>query len=184
MKLLFLSICALCTASFAFAQEDTPRVLFTNVHVFDGVSDARIENANVLVEGNLIAAVTTDAVDAAGATVIDGGGRTLMPGLSDTHVHLAFATIPQAQMFTGFPGYAYVRATKDAEDMLMRGITSVRDMGGDTFGLKQAIDEGIVPGPRIYPTGFAISQTAGHFDFRFRNARAPAARRQSAALGD
>jgi len=167
-------VLALCGVS-AHAQDDAPasRILFENVRVFDGISDTLTESTNVLVEDNLVSVVSPDATAADGATVIDGGGRTLMPGLSDTHVHIAFATIPQAQMFTGFPGYAYVRSTKDAEDMLMRGITSVRDMGGDTFGLKQAIDEGIVPGPRIFPTGFAISQTAGHFDFRFRNQEHP-----------
>ena len=147
--------------------------LFTNVHVFDGASADRIENANVLVEGNMIAVVSTDPISAEGAEVIDGGGRTLMPGLADTHVHLAFASLPQMDLLTGLPSYNYIYQTVDAEAMLMRGVTVVRDMGGDVFGLKRAIEEGLVPGPRIYPSGGIISQTAGHGDFRFPNQRNP-----------
>lgn len=168
----FAAILGFC-ASMVSAQGEAEKILFTNVHVFDGVNEQRIENANVLVEGNLIAEVATSAIAAEGATVIDGGGRTLMPGLSDTHTHIAFGSLNQAQFLVGIEGYNYIHSTKDAEAMLMRGFTSIRDMGGNTFGLKQAIDEGIVPGPRIYPAGGAISQTAGHGDFRFPNQRNP-----------
>ena len=74
----------------ASAQDDTlPQTLFTNVHVFDGVSEERVENASVLVEGNLILAVSSDAIDAPQATVVDGGGRTLMPGMIEGHVHMS-----------------------------------------------------------------------------------------------
>ncbi len=145
------------------------RFLFTNVNVFDGTNEELIRNANVLVEGNLIKQVSTQTIAADGATVIEGDGRTLMPGLADTHVHLAFASLPQMQFLTGLPGYNYIHSTKDAKGMLMRGVTVVRDMGGDVFGLKKAIDEGVVPGPRIYPSGGPLSQTGGHGDFRFPN---------------
>ena len=159
----------------AVAQAATPEgpILFTNVNVFDGVSDKLIRNANVVVTGNKITAVSTKDLAVAGGQVIDGGGRTLMPGLSDTHVHIAFASLPAAALLTGTPGYAYIHSVGDAEDMLMRGFTSVRDMSGDTFGLKMAIDQGRVAGPRIYPSGGGISQTAGHGDFRFPNQKHP-----------
>lgn len=147
--------------------------LITNVHVFDGVNEKRIENANVLIEGNLIKTISTQAIEAGGATVLDGGGRTLMPGLADTHTHIGFASNPQMQVFTGDHDYNMIRSTKDAKGYLMRGVTVVRDMGGPVFGLKRAIDEGIVPGPRIYPSGAILSQTAGHGDFRFPNQQAP-----------
>jgi imidazolonepropionase-like amidohydrolase len=143
MKPLAITLAMMGWCSVAIAQDDPARTLFTNVHVFDGVSAERIENANVLVEGNLINAVSTDPIDAGGATVIDWGGRTLMPGLSDTHTHLAYSSISQMRMLTGHASYDYIRATVDAEGMLMRGITSVRDMGGNVFGLKSAIDEGL-----------------------------------------
>jgi imidazolonepropionase-like amidohydrolase len=162
---------AIAIAGPAFAQQSAPKptTLFTNVNVFDGVHDMLTMHANVLVEGNLIKQVSTTKIDASGAAVINGGGRTLMPGLANTHVHLGFASLPQAQLFTGRPGYSYIYSVGDAEAMLMRGFTVVRDMGGDVFGLKQAIDEGRVAGPRIYPSGAMISQTAGHGDFRLPN---------------
>jgi imidazolonepropionase-like amidohydrolase len=135
----------------AVAQAAPPNgpILFTNVNVFDGVSEKLIRNANVVVTGNIITAVSTEDLAVAGGRVIDGGGRTLMPGLSDTHVHLAFSTIPIAPFLTGDPNYNVIFATRDAEAMLMRGVTSVRDMGGNVFGMKQAIDEGLIPGPRF-----------------------------------
>ena len=162
---------SLVLAVSAMAQAESPDgpILFTNVNVFDGVSDKLIKNANVVVTDNMITAVSTEALAVAGGRVIDGGGRTLMPGLSDTHVHLAFASLPQMAMLIGDPAYPYIYSTVDAKAMLMRGFTSVRDMGGDVFALKKSIDQGLVAGPRIYPSGSVISQTGGHGDFRFPN---------------
>jgi imidazolonepropionase-like amidohydrolase len=92
-----------------------------------------------------------------------------MPGLSDTHTHITFASLSQQAALFGERSYMFIHAVGDAEDMLMRGVTSVRDMAGDSFGLKMAIDQGRIPGPRIYPSGSMISQTAGHGDFRTPN---------------
>ncbi len=157
----------------AVAEVQPERILFTNVHVFDGISAERIENANVMVTGNLITAVSNESIDAGDATIIDGGGRTLMPGLSDTHTHIAFGSLNQSDFLLGLESYNAIHSGMDAEAMLMRGFTSIRDMGGNTFGLKKAIDERIISGPRIYPSGGAISQTAGHGDFRFPNQAHP-----------
>jgi len=112
--------------------------LFKNVRVFNG-TDAKLLDVDVLVVNNLIKEVSATEIQADGATVIDGGGRTLMPGLADTHVHLAFPTLPALNVLTGDPNYNTLRSAKDAEAMLMRGLTVVRDMGGNVFGLKQAI---------------------------------------------
>ncbi|MGA9444519.1 MAG: amidohydrolase family protein [Methyloceanibacter sp.] len=136
--LLFVFI-AVSAPIFAEDTDTKLKTLFANVNVFDGVHDKLIMNANVLVEGNLIKTVSTDPISADGATVIDGGGRTLMPGLADTHVHLAFPTLPALNVLTGDSNYNTLRSAKDAEAMLMRGLTVVRDMGGNVFGLKQAI---------------------------------------------
>ena len=159
----------------SLAQDSGPanQVLFENVRVFDGVSDTLSEPTNVLVEDNLITSVSPTASAGTDAMVIDGDGRVLMPGLSDTHTHIMFASLPEMQLLTGDLGYNYIYATKDAHDMLMRGITTIRDMAGDSFGLKQAIDQGIVPGPRIYPSGGILSQTGGHGDFRLPNQKHP-----------
>ncbi|MGI9354448.1 MAG: metal-dependent hydrolase family protein, partial [Rhizobiaceae bacterium] len=104
------------------------------------------------------------------ANVIDGAGRVLMPGMIESHAHLTWAAIPMMDLQNALPSYEQVVATAQAQKMLMRGVTSVRDMGGPVFGLKRAIDEGLVPGPRIYPSGTFVSQTSGHGDFRQQNA--------------
>jgi imidazolonepropionase-like amidohydrolase len=155
--------------SIAVAQDESARTLFTNVHVFDGVSPERIENANVLVEGNLITSVSTDPIGAAGATVIDGGGRTLMPGLIDAHIHLASHIDYREIQTVDEYAFAYVGA-EEAKKMLLRGFTTGRDMGGNTYTLKKFIDESRLVGPRIYPSGPPISQTGGHADYRPPNA--------------
>jgi imidazolonepropionase-like amidohydrolase len=158
----------------AVAQDAaSSQVLIQNVRVFDGTSDELSGPTSVLVEDNKIASISADARAAGNATVIDGGGRVLMPGLSDTHTHVMFASLPQATFLVGDPSYNYIYATKDAREMLMRGITSIRDMAGNSFGLKAAIDQGLVPGPRIFPSGGMLSQTGGHGDFRLPNQTNP-----------
>lgn len=140
--------------------------LITNVNVFDGMNDTLIEKVNVLVDGNMIAQVSTNNIDAASATVIDGGGRTLMPGLIDAHYHPMFAALSQAAALTALDGYINLVAAKNAEQFLLQGFTSLREASGNSFSLKRAIDEGLIAGPRIYPTGPMICQTSGHADYR------------------
>jgi imidazolonepropionase-like amidohydrolase len=149
-----------------------PAVLFENVRIFDGRSDRVSGPANVLVVGNVIRSISTAPVPVprdAVVTRVDGGGRTLMPGLIDAHTHIMFATLPQVAVLTADVGYLNVAAVKAANDMLLRGFTSIRDLGGPVFGLKRGIDTGLVPGPRIWPSGAFISQTGGHGDFRLPN---------------
>ncbi|HVZ32922.1 MAG TPA: amidohydrolase family protein, partial [Polyangiaceae bacterium] len=119
----------------------------------------------MLVRGNTIAAIGAAAASAA-AMVIDGGGRTLMPGLIDNHAHLTINTLTLTLLMTADPNYLQIRSAISARDFLMAGFTSARDLSGPTFGLKRAIDEGVVVGPRIWPSGPMISQSGGHSDFR------------------
>jgi len=167
MRILIASLLLVMSTACALAQE---RILITNVHVFDGVNEQRIENASVLIEGNLIKAVSTEAIAADGATLIDGGGRTLMPGLIDAHWHTMYVGMPIAALANGDMVEAAARAVPKAEATLMRGFTTVRDMGGPAEGLKKIIDDGVIPGPRILPSGAPISQTSGHFDYRAHQA--------------
>ena len=142
--------------------------LFQNVHIFDGRSAALSAPSNVLVKGNIIERISSDPIPIdATVTVIAANGRTLMPGLIDAHWHAFMASVPQPVLMTADPNYLQLVAGQQAARTLMRGFTTVRDLGGPVFGLKRAIDEGVVVGPRIYPSGAFISQTSGHGDFRF-----------------
>jgi imidazolonepropionase-like amidohydrolase len=143
-------------------------VLFKNVRVFDGKSEKLTANTSVLVVGNKIEKMGGDVAAPEKATVLDAGGRVLMPGLIDAHWHAAMAATPQMVLMTADPAYVQLVAARQAEATLMRGFTTVRDCGGPVFGLKRAIDEGVMIGPRIYPSGAFISQTSGHGDFRWR----------------
>ncbi|MDH6679506.1 imidazolonepropionase-like amidohydrolase [Rhodococcus sp. LBL1] len=147
--------------------ESKKRLLFRNVRVFDGVS-AELSNGDVLIDGNKVAAVSTSPVgDEPGrdTIVIDGGGRVLMPGMSDAHVHLVGNANSYVDLLMGTEGHITLNGVAEAKNMLMRGFTAVRDMAGDTASIKSAIDRGQFPGPRIYPCQAAISQTSGHGDF-------------------
>jgi imidazolonepropionase-like amidohydrolase len=142
--------------------------LFENVRIFDGKSAALSAPSNVLVRGNKIETISSQpiAVDRRADTrIIASGGRTLMPGLIDNHWHAMLVRTTPAEAM-GDPGYNNLVAGAEATDTLMRGFTAVRDVGGPAFGLKRAIDEGIVKGPRIYPSGAMITVTSGHGDFR------------------
>src|SRR5262245_45160003 len=143
--------------------------LFQNVRIFDGKSGTLSGSRNVLVRGNKIESIATGPIptDPSAATVlIDGGGRTLMPGLIDMHWHTMMVRPTPAQLLTADIGYLNLVAGAEATDTLMRGFTTVRDVGGPAFGLKHAIDEGAVAGPRIFPSGAMITVTSGHGDFR------------------
>lgn len=141
--------------------------LFRNVKIFDGKRGELFGPSNVLVRGNKIERISSGAIDSEPrVTIVDGGGRTLMPGLIDAHWHTIMAAVPMDLLFSGDTGYVNLLAAQEANDTLMRGFTTVRDLGGPSFGLKRAIDEGVVVGPRIYPSGAMISVTGGHGDFR------------------
>ena len=144
--------------------------LFLNVRIFDGRGGALSPPSSVLVTGNTIKRVSPSPIDVGtmkDVTVINGAGRVLMPGLIDAHWHAFMASVPQMVLMTADPSYLQLLAARQAEATLMRGFTTVRDLGGPVFGLKRAIDEGAMVGPRIYPSGAFISQTSGHGDFRF-----------------
>jgi imidazolonepropionase-like amidohydrolase len=145
--------------------QQSPAVLFQNVRIFDGKSGALSPPSNVLVRNNKIEKISAAAITA-DAQVISGGGRVLMPGLIDAHWHAMLVRPTPVSALNGDVGYNNLLAAAEATSTLMRGFTTIRDLGGPTFGLKQAIDEGLVAGPRIYPSGAVITITSGHGDFR------------------
>src|SRR6476661_4915520 len=141
--------------------------LFENVRIFDGNGVSLSAPSNVLIKGNIIERISTEPIAAEpGVTVIAGNGRTLMPGLIDAHWHAMLIRSNPVQAITGDVGYNNIAASVEATDTLMRGFTTVRDIGGPVFGLKTAIDTGLIAGPRIYPSGAVITVTSGHGDFR------------------
>ena len=162
-----------CSAS-GLAQGTTAGVramqvtLFENVRVFDGRSGVVSPPSNVLVKGRTIARISTAPIAAdPSVTVIAGNGRTLMPGLIDAHWHCILVRPTPTAAIMGDIGFINLMAGAEATDTLMRGFTTVRDLGGPVWGLKQAIDTGIVAGPRIWPSGAMITVTSGHGDYRF-----------------
>jgi imidazolonepropionase-like amidohydrolase len=157
------------TASLHAQTPPPAATLFQNVRIFDGKSGSLSEPQNVLVRGNKIARISPDSIptdESERTMLIDGSGRTLMPGLIDVHWHTMLVRTTPAALITGDIGHLNIVAGAEATATLMRGFTTVRDMGGPAFGLKRAIDEGILPGPRIYPSGAIITITSGHGDFR------------------
>jgi imidazolonepropionase-like amidohydrolase len=160
-----------CTIASPAAAQSTVAgaTLFQDVRIFDGTGKSLSAPSNVLVRGNRIERISSAPIapdSNAGTVVIDGGGRTLMPGLIDAHWHTLLVRPRFTELLTIDVSYLNVLGAAEATATLMRGFTTVRDMGGPSFGLKRAIDEGVVPGPRIYPSGAIITVTSGHGDFR------------------
>lgn len=140
--------------------------LIKNANVFNGHSDTTLENAKIIIADNLVLEVTTQEVcEDSFDSIIDAKGCTAIPGLIDCHVHMSISGIPK-ELDEMRIDEAAIRAAKNAEEMLYRGFTTVRDAGGMTYGVKRCIDNGYIDGPRIFPSLGAISQTAGHSDFR------------------
>jgi imidazolonepropionase-like amidohydrolase len=153
----------------AGAQERTAVTVFENVRIFDGSHPSLSAPSNVLVRGNIIEKISTNPIPTdrrADTRIIVGGGRVLMPGLIDAHWHAMMARPTPAQLLSNDIGYSTLMAGAEATATLMRGFTSVRDMGGPAFALKRAIDDDLLPGPRIYPSGAVITISGGHGDFR------------------
>lgn len=166
----FKSLIAIFFITTSMATAQTKQILIENVRILDHKTSNLTPSMNVLISGNKIQKISSDIISIKGNDVIkiEGKGKTLMPGLIDVHVHMVFGALTMAEMAS--PDMSQELMMKNvalsSQKMLMRGFTSVRDAGGPIFPLKSAIDKGQVVGPRIWPSGATISQTAGHGDFR------------------
>lgn len=160
----------LCSAFIHVIQAQEKQVLIENVKLLDYKTQMLTPPKHVLINGNTIQTISTSPIDVQGKNIvkIDAKGKTLIPGLIDVHVHLVFGALTMPQMMTNDLSEEFLINTVglSAQQMLMRGFTSVRDVGGPIFPLKAAIDKGKLLGPRIWPSGAVVSQTAGHGDFR------------------
>lgn len=142
------------------------RYLFRNANILDAERGDYLADSSVLVEGGRILEVGGADVHASEAHSFDLRGMTLMPGLIDAHVHVTAVTADLARLAEWSPAYVTARAARVLVDMLRRGFTTVRDVGGADYGLAQAIEEGYLEGPRLLFGGKALSQTGGHGDSR------------------
>jgi imidazolonepropionase-like amidohydrolase len=143
--------------------------LFTGGQVLDPRNEGPRDGMEVLVEGGTIREVSDRPIASAGAERIDLAGRVLMPGLIDAHVHVIAAMANLADNAAQPNSLAALRGGHIMQAMLMRGFTTVRDVGGADAGLKEAQALGLVIGPRLVISGKALSQTGGHCDSRPRS---------------
>lgn len=151
------------------AQTRGQATLLTNLRFFDGTTLSMQTGRDILVEGGRITALVPAGTGPAEAVVIDCGARSVTPGLIDCHWHSTLVSVSQIAALTQDIAFVHLVAGQEAGATLMRGFTTVRDTGGPAFGLKLAVDNGVVAGPRIFPSGAMISQTSGHGDFRLLN---------------
>lgn len=143
-------------------------LIFANCAILDGTRQERREDHHVLVEDGLIREVSDRPIKSSAAETIDLGGHTLMPGLIDAHVHVIAVDQVLARLAEQPVSLVILQAARVLEGILQRGFTTIRDAGGADGGLAQAVEDGLVRGPRIFPSGQALSQTGGHGDMRPR----------------
>lgn len=139
--------------------------------VLDPVQGRLLPRHDVLVADGLVREVSERPLQHASATVLDVRGRTVMPGLIDAHVHVSFSQTNLALLADTPATLLALRTLPILRGMLRRGFTTVRDAGGADHALKQALREGLAPGPRLFVSGAALSPTGGHGDFRPRSDR-------------
>lgn len=162
-KVIITAAIAASLTSTVFAEQ----VLFENVNIFNGTENKIYKNHHVLVEDNLIKAISKNSIKAeSGATVIDGKGKTLMPGLIEAHAHLMLMgpSLPLMESNTTWEDFA-IHGAAMAEMYLMQGFTTLRDAGGAGGGIPRAIDKGTIVGPRVYTSGAFLGTRGGHADF-------------------
>jgi len=165
---LLYSVVILSSTVFGAEEEAPKQTLIKNVSVFDGNTEKVGKGINVLIEGNLIKDISASAIQtSSGATIIDGTGMTMTPGLIDMHQHLMLGG-PDGLYSTGesidFATAGGLATQAMQEHLLMKGITTVRDIAGNSLGLAKAVKDGLLWGPRIYSSGPAIAPTGGHTD--------------------
>jgi imidazolonepropionase-like amidohydrolase len=144
-----------------------PGTIITNARLLDPAAGEVRPGASLRVEGDRIVEVVEDGRALGGGadvTVIDAGGRVLMPGLIDAHVHAALTTVDLAALVRRSLSWVAIETKFILEGMLRRGFTTVRDAGGLDAGITSALDRGLIKGPRVFRSGRVISQTGGHGD--------------------
>ncbi len=149
----------------------TSRQVVRNATVFDSAAGRLLPHSTIVIEGDRIAAVTSEPIQVDDSKVIDAGGRVVLPGLIDAHVHVVAASHDLVSLALQPPSLVSAESSRIMRDMLMRGFTTVRDAAGADFGLQAAVERGLFEGPRLFIAGFPVSQTGGHADMRPKGVR-------------
>jgi imidazolonepropionase-like amidohydrolase len=142
--------------------------LFKNFEMLDPERDEVEAGYELLVEGDRIKEVSDRPITVEAAEVVDCGGRTLMPGLIDSHVHVVLSEVSIGRLEAVPLTLMTARAMQLMLGMLDRGFTTVRDTGGADWGIRAAVEQGLCPGPRVFIAGKALGPTGGHSDGRRR----------------
>jgi imidazolonepropionase-like amidohydrolase len=159
------------------------RQVIRNAHLFDSAAGSFRPRSTIVIEGARIVAVTQEPVTVDDATVIDAGGRAVLPGLIDAHVHVTATSHDLMGLAMQAASLTVAQSTTVMREMLYRGFTTVRDAAGADYGLQEAVASGLFEGPRLYIAGFPISQTGGHADMRPKGVRGPGMFCSCAGLG-
>ena len=148
------------------------RQVVRNARLFDSAAGVLREHSTLVIEGQRLVAVTQEAIQIDDAErIIDAGGRVVLPGLIDAHVHVVAASHDLVGLAQQPPSLVGAQASQIMRGMLYRGFTTVRDAAGADFGLQEAVERGLYEGPRLFISGFPISQTGGHADMRPKGVR-------------
>lgn len=142
--------------------------IIRNASVFDGVNEELAHDSDVVVENGTIREITKGRSKTSADLEIDAGGRTLLPGLIDAHVHLMAVHLVASKNLDYPLTLMTAKALPRIRNMLERGFTSIRDVAGADFGIRQALAEGLIVGPRAFVGGPGLTQTGGHGDHRRR----------------
>jgi len=147
------------------------RLLIDNVRPFDSRRGRVAPASRIIVESGRIVEITPEPRQVDDAQRIDGGGRVVLPGLIDAHVHVTATSHDLMSLALKPPSLITAESSRIMRDMLLRGFTTVRDAGGADFGLQEAVASGLFEGPRLFVAGFPVSQTGGHADMRPKGVR-------------
>ena len=147
------------------------RQVVRNARLFDAASGEMRPGSTLVIEGDRFVEITQQSLQVDDASVIDAGGRAVLPGLIDAHVHVVAASHDLVGLALQPPSLVSAQSSQIMREMLHRGFTSVRDAAGADHGLQEAVQRGLFEGPRLFIAGFPISQTGGHADMRPRGVR-------------
>ncbi len=149
----------------------TRRQLIRNANVFDSASGRLLPNRQIVIKSGRIEEVTGEPRQVDDAHLIDAGGRVVLPGLIDAHVHVVAASHDLTALGLQPASLVVAQSSQIMRSMLLRGFTTVRDAAGADFGLQEAVARGRFEGPRLFIAGFPVSQTGGHADMRPKGVR-------------